>query len=229
MKKLIVIALVFAILSGFAVYHYATTFEQNFVVKTVPVVVAAYKIPKSTMITSEMVEEKQIPVEAVHNLSIRSKKEVVGKIAKEFFEANEQILNTKIGDPKDDNESLAFTLKPEYRAISIKTDEITGVAGHIKKGDFIDIIAVMIDEADANNRLISQMVAEKVEILEVGLNSAEKTTGAYTSVTIAVPTQDLLKINYALSEGKYRLVLRSVLDDSIANIPPYTPVINITQ
>ena len=144
MKKLIIIALIVSIITGFAVYKYATDLKNEYVIKTKPVVVAVKKIPKNTLI-----------------------------------------------EP------------------------------HIRQGDRVDIIATMINESVESKPVQSRMIAEYVEVLQVGVKSGSEE--AYSSVTVSVHVNDLPRLNYALSEGKFRLVLRSIIDEKIANPAPYTP------
>ena len=223
MKKLIIVALAIAIITGVAVYFYASSLEVSLKVETVPVVVALQKIPKDTFIVSGMIKTKQLPAEAVNALAARSADDVVGRITKENMEPDEQLLTTKISEPRDENNGLSYTIMKGYRALTVKTDEVIGVGGFINKGDHVDIAAVMITNKNNTQGLISQMVAENVEVLEIGTKTEDKSAVQNTSVTVEVLTKDLLLINYALSEGKYRLVLRSVLDKKTGDTPSYIP------
>ncbi|MDP4118851.1 MAG: Flp pilus assembly protein CpaB [Bacillota bacterium] len=225
MKKLIIIALLMSIITGFAVYYYARNLENNLRVKTVPVAVAVKAIPKDTVIKAEMVTIKQFPKELVNGLVAKSIDEVKGRIAKQDIEANEQIFNNRLSDAGNKGEGLSYTIKDGYRALTFKTDEITGLAGRLSKGDFVDIIAMIPNKSVASGTE-SRMVLENVEVLELGIEQTvtdEKSSGTYSSVTLLVKAEDVLKVNSAISEGKCTLVLRSVLDKNIINPAPYTP------
>ena len=218
MRKLIIIALIMCIITGFSVYYYADNLEKNFKIKTVPVVVAIKKIPKYTLVVPEMVTVKQLSQDAVNVLAAKSVNDVSGYITQEDMEPDEQILTSKISEPGKKDNSLFYTIKEGYRALTISSDEITGVAGYINKGDRIDIIAIMIGKDPAALGLTSQMIAENIEVVETGVRSADKVAGQYSSLTILVKAEDVLKINYTLSEGKCRIILRSVLEKN--NIMP---------
>jgi pilus assembly protein CpaB len=221
MKKLIVIALIMAFITGLSVYLYADNLEKNFKVKTAPVVVAVIKIPKNTKITLDMITVKQLPKDAINSLSAKSLADVNGHVTLENMEVDEQILTTKINVPGKSDNTLFYTVKEGYRALTIKTDEITGVAGYINKGDFIDIVAIMINQQTGT--LASQTIAENIEILETGVRSADKVAGQYSSVTVLVKAEDVLKLNYILAESKYRIVARSVTEKSIIEPATYIP------
>lgn len=221
MKKLIIIALIVSIITGFAVYKYATNLKNEYVIKTKTVVVAVKKIPKNTLIEPQMIMTKEIPSEAVHALSASSTGDIQGRITTENIEANEQVLTSRLSDKETVSSDLSLSIKPDYRALTIKTDEISGVAGYIRQGDRVDIIATVINESDENKRIQSRMIAENVEILQVGVKPGN--AASYSSVTVSIHINDLLRLNYALSEGKYKLVLRSIIDEKIVNPAPYTP------
>lgn len=223
MKKLILIALVMSAITGFAVYYYANKLESKFDVQTVPVLVATKAIPKNTLISDEMVIIKKMPSDIVNSLSVKSFEEIKGRIAKESIEANEQVLTTKLNSLDMKDNSLSYLVKNGYRAMTVKTDEIIGVGNYIKKGDFVDVAAILISSGEIK-QIVSEIVLENVEVLEVGKNSEnidEKEKEENTSVTISVLASDVAKLHYALSEGKCRLILRSVVDKTIVNPAPY--------
>jgi len=223
MKKLLIVALVMAIITGFAVYFYANSLQDSLNVKSVPVIVAAKQIPKNTLIISSMLVTKQFPAEAVNALAARNLKDVVGLITKENIEPDEQVLTTKLSESGNVNSGLSYVIKQGYRALTVKIDEIIGVAGYINKGDRVDIAAVMLSKQNNVQVLVSELVAENIEVLEIGAKTDASGNTQSASVTISVPIKDLMLINYALSEGKYRLILRSVLDKKTGEISPYLP------
>src|SRR5659263_178845 len=223
MRKLIIIALIMCIITGFSVYYYADNLEKNLKKKTLPFVVAIKKIPKYTLVVPEMVTVKQLSQDAVNVLAAQSVNDVSGRITQEDMEPDEQILTTKISEPGKKDNTLFYTIKEGYRALTIKTDEISGVAGYINKGDHIDITAIMIGKDAGTQVSTSQMLAENIEVVETGVRSVDNVAGQYSSLTILVKAEDVLKINYTLSEGKYRIVLRSVLEKNIITPSIYTP------
>lgn len=215
MKKLILIALVITVITGFGVYSFANTLQNRLNVKTVPVVVAIEKIPKSTIITPEMITVKQFSQADVHELATGNPDNIIGRITLESIEANEPILSTRLVDSSQDNNSLSFSVPQNYRALTIKTDEVTGIAGYVNIGDRVDLVALMTNGS-------SQMIEEYMEVVENGVKSSSASDTPSTAITVLVPDQDVLKVNYALFEGKYRLTLRTVVDSAIDNPAPYS-------
>lgn len=215
MKKLIIIALVVSIITGIAIFQFASSLQNRTDQKTAPVVVAQKTIPAGTMIVSEMVTVNQVPVEYVHELSISNADEVIGRITKESIEVNEQVLKTRLSDVNQENNNLSYSIDPNYRAVAILTDEETGVAGYLTKGDRVDVVAAIPSG--------SQFIVENVEILEIGSKTTNKSGEDYTSVTVSVPVNDVTKLSYSLSSDAfvYRLVLRSPVDKGIVGAQLY--------
>lgn len=217
MKKLIIIALVVSIITGIAIFQFASSLQNRTDQKTAPVVVAQKTIPAGTMIVSEMVTVNQVPVEYVHELSISNADEVIGRITKESIEVNEQVLKTRLSDVNQENNNLSYSIDPNYRAVAILTDEETGVAGYLTKGDRVDVVAAIPSG--------SQFIVENVEILEIGSKTTNKSGEDYTSVTVSVPVNDVTKLSYSLSSDAfvYRLVLRSPVDKGIVGAQSFAP------
>ncbi|WP_373484180.1 Flp pilus assembly protein CpaB [Acetobacterium sp.] len=221
MKKLIIIALVVSIITGIAVFQFATSLEKGKNQETQPVVTAAQSISKGTVIEKEMLTIVEIPVEMVHQLAITNQEDVLGRITKENIEADEQILTSRLSDTNQENNNLSYAIDPNYRGVTILVDEERGVAGYLTKGDRVDLIAVMSDQ----NGMDSQYVVENIEILEIGPKSTGDKGGEYTSVTLLVPASDVTKLHYAILNGMeetdYRLVLRSPVDNAILGSTPF--------
>ncbi|MGI6119141.1 MAG: Flp pilus assembly protein CpaB [Desulfosporosinus sp.] len=223
MKKLILLAFILSVITGLISYNYLTNLEKKVAGQNMPVVVARNQIPKHTVINAEMLEVIELPQKAINPLSSTNTDSIVGKISKETIEPAEQILKTKISNLDEKTSGLAYSIAKGYRALTLKTDEVSGVAGEIEKGDRVDIVASMIGDVNGQKVVTSRMIAENLEVLEIGMKPSDKKAArTNTSVTLSVLAEDVLKINYALSEGKYRLVLRSVVEKDIVNPPLYT-------
>jgi pilus assembly protein CpaB len=220
LKKLVIISLILAAITGFLVYNYATNIEKQYEYPTKPVVVAKAQIQQHTIITSDMLEVVSLPEQAVHSMSSDYVGMIIGKIAAQTIESGEQILSSKIGELSDKSADLSYSIDIDQRALTIKTDEISGVAGEIKKGDRIDIVSIMLTQVDGENVIKAFMIAENIEVIRVG-SSKDPEAVSNTSVTVSIPAQDILKVSYALSEGKCRLVLRSIIDTQLLDPAPF--------
>lgn len=93
-------------------------------------------------------------------------------------------------------------LSPTEREIAIEVDAVTGIAGRIASGDFVDIYAVF-QTGDATGS--SRVLVRNVRVVSVGgvqTRSRATSEGALQEqellpVTVAVQPEDALKVTYA--------------------------------
>jgi pilus assembly protein CpaB len=94
-------------------------------------------------------------------------------------------------------------LNADEREIAIEVDAVTGIAGRIASGDYVDIYAVFADpEGHTGN---SQVLVQNVRVVSVGgrqTRSKETAEGALREadvlpVTVALEPEDALKVTYA--------------------------------
>lgn len=219
MKKLVIIALIVSIITGFAVFQFAVSLEKGKNLETQSVVLATQAIPKGTVIEKEMLKIAEIPIEMVHQLSIANPEDLLGRITTENIEANEQVLTSRLSDTNQENNNLSYTIDPNYRGVTILVDEDRGVGGYLTKGDRVDLVAQVLN----NGVISSRYVVEDIEVLEIGPKSSGDKGGEYTSVTLLVPASQVENVHAAILTGmelKYRLVLRSPVDHTILGTTP---------
>lgn len=104
MKKLVILSLVLAVVTGFLVYNYAMNLEKRYETPTKEVVVAKVQIQQHTVITADMLEVVLLPEQAVHGQSFSSAGAVIGKVSKQAIEPFEQILSPKLGELSEKSE-----------------------------------------------------------------------------------------------------------------------------
>ncbi|MBP6020106.1 MAG: Flp pilus assembly protein CpaB [Burkholderiaceae bacterium] len=136
---------------------------------------------------------------------------------------------------------LAAALKPGMRAVSVPVDNVSGNAGLIQPGDYVDMI--LIQEARASDSLdsnrarsvVSETVVEKVRVIAVGsvfqhqaddAKGNTKTAPART-VTIEVLPRAAEAVTVASRLGTLSLALRSfaVTDRDVASNEPSQVVV----
>jgi pilus assembly protein CpaB len=94
-------------------------------------------------------------------------------------------------------------LNSNEREIAIQVDAVTGIAGRIASGDFVDIYAVFATgDGDVGN---SQVLVQNVRVVSVGgrqTRNRETAEGAFRQedvlpVTVALEPEDALRVTYA--------------------------------
>ena len=235
MKKIKFLALVAAVIAAVLLYNFLNTLDEKASVEVVKtgVVTASVNIPPNTPITDDMLDIKQLPVEAVHAEAVINEAAAIGKFSKYEIMAGEQVLYTKLISPEGGggDGTLAYEIKPGMRAISIGVGNLSGLVGMIRPHNTVDIIAQLAKEEkqpDGEEKTIdyTTMIAENIKVLAVddvisqeGKTKNSETGTSYTSVTLQVTAHQAMELNMSEYKGQLRLILRSPLDEDIVKPP----------
>jgi pilus assembly protein CpaB len=128
---------------------------------------------------------------------------------------NEPVLRPKITEPGQ-RASLSSLLEDGRRAVTVRVDDVRGVAGFIRPGDFVDIVLIA-EEGAARRENYSEVLLQHVKVLAVdqlASESQEKPSVA-KAVTLEVTPVQAQKILLASNIGKLSLILRRSAETSI--------------
>ena len=125
---------------------------------------------------------------------------------------NEPLTGNNIAS-KEAGAGLPPTIPPGMRAISVKVNEVIGVAGFVVPGTRVDVMVIL---TQGESRL-SRVVVSNVTVLTAGTRYDQeiaKEGGALPSsvVTLMVTPKDAELIGLAASQGQIMLTLRNPLD-----------------
>jgi len=177
------------------------------------VVVAKSDISPRTKIREEMLELKEIPQNDLPSGAITDKAEIIDLPAKITILAGDVITSRKLY--KNSSQSgFVGTIPPDCRAISIHVNDVTGVAGFAKPGDYVDLLLVENDSTSATTNVILQNVLllsinqtmDRDEVEKEGDGKAAIDTPSI--VTVAVRPHEALKLVSASKLGDIYLMLR---------------------
>jgi pilus assembly protein CpaB len=187
-------------------------------VERVPVVVAARDIAARTVIEPDMIRvERRTAVQLPSN-SLSSVEQARGKVALEMIGAGDPVVGTSVA-ARNASLGLAYVVRPDMRAVTVALDPIIGVAGFLKPGDHVDVLATFV----VDDISVTKTVLQNVELLALGpeaLPTEVKSKAGQNSearqqpnATLSVTPEQAEKLILAESRGKLRLSLRSVGDD----------------
>lgn len=176
------------------------------------VVVAARSMALGTSLTEKDV--KVIPWPAANPVpeAIGSIKDVVNRGLIASVLKNEPITTSKLA-PADTGAGLSPAIPQGMRAISVKVNDVIGVAGFIVPGSRVDLVATIRRQTDS----MTKTVASNVQVLMAGTRKDQERevdgkTNETSVVTLVVTPEDAELIALAQSEGQIMLVLRNPLD-----------------
>lgn len=175
--------------------------EQN----VVPIVAAAIDISYGAKIEATQIKMLGWPKDHVPAGAFTDAKLVVGKVAQRAFVADEALLEPQIKDKLVG--SILSALIPEgKRAMSVRVDDVAGVAGFITPGNMVDIIATK------NNS--TYILLSNVKVLAIDqLSATEQDKPAVVrALTLEVTFQESTTLVKAMRDGPLYFTLRNPLD-----------------
>ena len=139
---------------------------------------------------------------------------------------NEPILARKITG-QNGKASLSARIRPGYRAVSVRVDDVTGVSGFIVPADIVDVIYTREPTSAASSRsrntsaaaYVSDIILQNIAVLAVDQNQSDRNAspGVANTVTLEVTHEDSQKLALAMNYGSISLSLRGVGETAPAN------------
>ena len=185
-------------------------------VASVEIVAAARPIPVGTIVTKDHVKLVAWPQRNPVAGSFTKIEDVVNRGAIVELAENEPLTASKIAAAGAGG-GLPPTIPEGMRAISVKTNEVVGVAGFVIPGTRVDVL-VIVRGSGNNQEPISRAVVSNVQVLTAGSRFDQENAKAEgkpipaTVVTLLVTPTDAERISLAANEGQIMLTLRNPLD-----------------
>ncbi|HET9467667.1 MAG TPA: Flp pilus assembly protein CpaB, partial [Vicinamibacterales bacterium] len=162
--------LIVALLAGGALAFGTYNYLQNVPVKTVTVptkrvVVANADLPLGSELRSDDLKTIEWPASAAPEGSFEDAKALIGRGLISSIVRHEPILPGKLSS-KEAGSGLPPIIPTGKRAMSVRVNEVIGVAGYVLPGTRVDVIATQ-----ASNRgedMTSKVVLSNVQVLTAG-------------------------------------------------------------
>src|SRR5690606_9546472 len=187
--------------------------------------VAAADLPAGLLLRDTDLEwkayrESQVPQGALREGSPEA--ELSGVLVRHALEEGQLIVAGSIIRP-DAPGFLAAALKPGMRAVSVPIDEVSGHAGLILPGDYVDMILTQTlrhdDDDGRKNAVVSETLVKNVRVIAVGTSFQPQHETALTktrarTVTLEVDPRAAEAVTVAAALGTLSMSLRSfAIDD----------------
>jgi pilus assembly protein CpaB len=178
------------------------------------VVVAAADLDIGAEIGRDDIRIIEWPATSVPNDAIGTADEVVGRGLIVPVVQNEPILPGKLAS-KEAGAGLPPAIPPGLRAVSVRVNEVIGVAGYVLPGTHVDVVAT-VSPTSQQIDMTSKVILTNVLVLAAG-TKIERATDKdkpmpVSVVTLLVNPEEAERLTLAASEGKIQLALRNPLD-----------------
>ena len=179
------------------------------------VAVAARNLPTGSRITEKDVKLVAWPEKNPVPGAFSELKPVLDRGLVAAVGENEPLTETKLA-PIGSGAGLPPSIPPGMRAMSVKVDEVIGVAGFVVPGTRVDLVVTLRGTSQTEEPM-SRTVAGNVLVLTAGTKfdqeqAKDGKAQPSTVVTLAVSPSDAERVALASSEGKISLALRNPLD-----------------
>ena len=172
------------------------------------IVVAAGPLRFGTHVTPEQLREVAWPDEAIPAGTFATVAELTqGKrIVLASIERNEPILRTKITGPGQ-KATLSAVIQDGMRAVTVRVNDVEGVAGFVLPGDHVDVLLTRQAERTTGTNDVVIQNTRVLAVDQLADDAADRPT-VVRAVTLEVDTIGAQKIALAASLGNLSLMLR---------------------
>lgn len=186
------------------------------------VVVAAIDIPLGTKIEQRHLSAiSMLPGQAPKG-SFHNSADVLGKVASNSIIPGEILLAPRLAD-SGGGSSLASVVDKTMRAVTVRVDDVVGVAGFLLPGNRVDVIATEKDGLGTQVRASTILSNVKVLAVDQTASSEKNEPVVVHAVTLEVTPADAEILLKGKTAGAIQLTLRNPLDESDARTPRPEP------
>lgn len=183
------------------------------------VVVAAVEIPFGEQIKNTQLKVIAWPRELVPEGAVAKIEEATGKIATRALFPGDIVTTQRIAEHAGGSH-LSALIGENKRAVSVRVDDVVGVAGFLLPGNRVDVLGVI--RIPNTNRVDAYTVLENVIVLAVDqdITPEENKPKLVRAVTLELTPQQAERLVKAANEGKIQLSLRNPLERQAAKVTP---------
>ncbi|CAN7624064.1 Flp pilus assembly protein CpaB [Massilia sp. LjRoot122] len=222
-NKRAVIVMALAILFGVAAVLLASRWLLTQPAKSAGrIVVAGADISIGQRLAPEMLKLVDWPAHSVPKGAFDDPLKLGGRVLKSSILAGEPLSEAKLA-PAGTVGGLSALITEGKRAITVRVNDVIGVAGFALPGNYVDIIVSTETEEQAQDgrareRSISKIVLERILVLAVAqeVNRDETKPKVVNAVTLEVTPEQAEKLDLARSVGTLSLALRNQVDPAPA-------------
>lgn len=217
----LVLAIAFASIASYMALGWLKRQAAVPVVKEKPaliVVVANAKVGPGNPLSATQLKTETWRQENPPQDFFSSVEQVTGRETRIALNPGDLITRENTGDKRV---GIIASLPPDKRAMTVKVDEASGVAGFLVPGDRVDVV-VIVDKGEYDKDPISKIIFQNLKVLGTG-QKIESRPGdkpqVVPTVTLEVSPADGERLALAAQEGRISLVLRGQGDQQMVETP----------
>ncbi|CAN7255374.1 Flp pilus assembly protein CpaB [Massilia sp. LjRoot122] len=181
------------------------------------VAVAMVDVGLGSRLTPEMVRLVDWPTGAMPPGAFSDPKALAGRVVHTTLQRGEPVMESKLAPPGTLG-GLSAVVASGKRAMTVRVNDVVGVAGFALPGNFVDVLVSTQNAAPRGGQnedaSISKIVLERILVLAVAQdpNRDETKAKVVNAVTLELTPEQTEKLDLARSVGTLSLVLRNQID-----------------
>ncbi|HEX8602089.1 MAG TPA: Flp pilus assembly protein CpaB [Pseudoduganella sp.] len=187
------------------------------------IVVATGDISLGQRLAPEMLKLSDWPSDSLPEGAVADPMKLVGRVLKVSVLRGEPLAEAKLA-PAGTLGGLSALISEGKRAITVRVNDVVGVAGFALPGNFVDILVSTQAEGSGSGTqterelAISKIVLERILVLAVAQEVGRDDTKpkVVNAVTLEVAPEQAEKLDLARTVGSLSLVLRNQIDPRAA-------------
>lgn len=211
-----VLMILIAVMTGLAAVFFASRWLlEKSAAGVGKVAVVAADVNLGQRLSPELIRMVDWPSGSMPAGAFTDAKALDGRVLKTSLLRGEPIMESKLA-PVGTKGGLSAVIADGKRAITVRVNDVIGVAGFALPGNFVDIIVSTQKENGGNDKdkSISKIVLERILVLAVAQEVSRDDTKprVVNAVTLEVTPEEAEKLDLARSVGTLSLVLRNQVD-----------------
>ena len=186
------------------------------------VIAAAIAIPYGTKVDGRHLRTMELPAGTAPASAFRDTALVEGKVARADIARGELLLAERFAD-HEAGSTLAALVDPKMRAITVRVDDVVGVAGFLLPGNFVDVLATKLDQRSRTAR--TETILQNIKVLAVDQTASTDNNEPVIvrAVTLQMLPEQSEVLVKAKEEGTIQLTLRNPLERVAVEVPKAKP------
>ncbi|WPC67761.1 Flp pilus assembly protein CpaB [Rhodoferax ferrireducens] len=211
-----ILMLFIAVIAGLAAVFLATRWMQGQGGDGGRIAVANTDIELGGRISPEMIRMADWPLGSTPTGAYKEAAKLEGRVVLVSMQRGEPLIEARLA-PIGTKGGLSAVVPQGKRAMTVRVNDVVGVAGFALPGTFVDVMVNTQDESGQRNdrdRSVSKIVLERILVLAVAQEADRDSTKprVVNAVTLEVTPRDAEMLDLARSVGTLSLVLRNQTD-----------------
>lgn len=215
----LLVALVLALGAGGLVFRMMVSGQQPAAVQQakVMVVVAAAPLERGTPLSATNMKLTPFLTESVPAGAYTSTEKLLGRVLTSAVGVGEPVTEARLLDDGMQHKGVSTMIAPGKRAIAVKGNKVMGIAGFIRPGSHVDVLATIDDETREKSKSQSKLVLENIRVLATGTELTQNKDEATSSVeiyTLEMSPEEAERLSLVATRGELHFALRNPVDDA---------------